>query len=117
MRSGRRLLCGELISIEEVGRRYIAHAERRGRIDPDNVEAEVGLHPSPSSQDRFIHPLLLDLVAVLEEKDLSPKSIQNIVCTLGLFNFARAPQLPPGTARTRAGASSCLPRRTQRRTP
>jgi integrase len=32
-------------------------------------------------------------VAVLEDKGLSPKSIQNIVITLsGLFNFAKAPQ-------------------------
>jgi integrase len=36
---------------------------------------------------------VLDLVSTLEEKDLSPKTIRNVIATLSaLFNFARAPQ-------------------------
>ena len=36
---------------------------------------------------------MLDLLAVLEGKRLSPKSIRNVIATLSaLFNFARAPQ-------------------------
>ena len=42
---------------------------------------------------------VLDLVAVLERKGLSPKSIRNIVGTLSaLFNFARSPQRRWATA-------------------
>ena len=42
---------------------------------------------------------VLDLVAVLEAKDLAPKTIRNIVATLSaLFKFAKAPQRRWATA-------------------
>jgi integrase len=90
---------GELLSVEEVARRYIVHAERRGRKKSTlkNVESEVRVHLAPFFGSRSVDSItpedVLDLVAVLEDKGLSPKSIQNIIVTLsGLFNFAKAPQ-------------------------
>jgi integrase len=36
---------------------------------------------------------VIDLISVLEEKDLAPKTIRNVIATLSaLFNFAKAPQ-------------------------
>jgi integrase len=90
---------GERLSIHEVAQRYIGHAERRGRKKSTrkNVESEVRVHMAPFFGSRSLDSItpedVLDLVAVLEDKGLSPKSIQNICTTLsGLFNFAKAPQ-------------------------
>jgi integrase len=91
---------GELLTVEEVGVRYRAHADRRGRKKSTlkNIESEVRVHLAPffgaRSFDSITSEDVLDLVAVLEEeKELAPKTIQNIVTTLsGLFNFAKAPQ-------------------------
>jgi integrase len=36
---------------------------------------------------------MIDLISVLEEKNLAPKTIRNVIATLSaLFNFAKAPQ-------------------------
>jgi integrase len=90
---------GERVSVEDVARRYIVHAERRGRKKSTrkNVESEVRVHLAPFFGSRSVDSItpedVLDLVAMLEDKGLSPKSIQNIIVTLsGLFNFAKAPQ-------------------------
>ena len=90
---------GERITVEEVSRRYVAHAERRGRklSTRENVESETRVHLAPffrgKTLDAIAHEDVLDLLAVLEGKGLSPKSIRNVIATLSaLFNFARAPQ-------------------------
>jgi integrase len=90
---------GELLTVEGVGARYRAHAERRGRKRSTlkNIESEVRVHLAPFFGSRSIASIrsedVLDLVAVLEGKGLSAKSIQNILCTLSsLFSFAKAPQ-------------------------
>jgi hypothetical protein len=90
---------GERLDVAEVGRRYLIHAERRGRkaSTRKNIESEVRVHLAPFFASRGMDAIqpadVLDLVAVLERKGLSPKSIRNIVGTLSaLFNFARAPQ-------------------------
>ena len=61
------------------------------------------MHLAPFFGDRSMDAIppedVLDLVAVLEGKGLSPKSIQNVIATLSaLFNFARAPQRRWATA-------------------
>ena len=90
---------GELLTVEEVGDRYRAHAERRGRKKStlSNIESEVRVHLVPFFASRSFGSIrsedVLDLVAVLEDKGLSPKSIHNVIATLsGLFKFAKAPQ-------------------------
>jgi integrase len=90
---------GELLSVQEVAQRYVAHAERRGRKKSTrkNVESEVRVHLDPffgsKSLGSITHEDVLDLVVVLEDKGLAPKTIQNVMATLfGLFNFAKAPQ-------------------------
>jgi integrase len=90
---------GEVLTVEEVSTRYLTHAERRGRklSTRANIESETRVHLVPFFRERSLGAIksadILDLVSALEEKDLKPKSIRNIVATLSaLFNFARAPQ-------------------------
>jgi integrase len=90
---------GEKLTVAEVSSRYVAHAERRGRklSTRANVESETRVHLDPFFGERSLDSIssadVLDLVSTLEEKDLSPKTIRNIVATLSaLFNFAKAPQ-------------------------
>ena len=85
--------------MQEVGRRYLVHAERRGRKPSTrkNVESEVRVNLAPFFGTRSLDAIrpadVADLVTVLELKGLSPKSIRNVVGTLSaLFNFARSPQ-------------------------
>jgi integrase len=89
----------ERLDIAETGRRYLSHAERRGRkaSTRKNVESEVRVHLSPFFGSRALDAIrpadVADLVTVLERKGLSPKSIRNVIGTLSaLFNFARSPQ-------------------------
>jgi integrase len=90
---------GERLSVDEVARRYIAQARRRGRKPSTlgNIESEVRVHLAPFFRSRSMDSIraedVLDLVAVLEGKALAPKTIRNVVSTLSaLFNFAKAPQ-------------------------
>ncbi len=90
---------GESLTIAEVSARYITAAKRRGRklSTRANVESETRVHLAPFFGERSLDSVrsadVLDLVSTLEEKDLSPKSIRNVIATLSaLFNFARAPQ-------------------------
>ena len=90
---------GERLGVEEVARRYLVHAERRGRKPSTlaNIESEVRVHLAPFFGGRSLQAIraedVLDLVAALEAKGLAPKTIRNIVGTLSaLFNFALAPQ-------------------------
>src|SRR5215218_1621757 len=92
-------VAGERLDVAEVTRRYLIHAERRGRkaSTRKNVESESRVHLAPffglRSLDAIRSPDVLDFVAVLERKGLSPKSIRNVIGTLSaLFNFARSPQ-------------------------
>ena len=62
-----------------------------------NIESEVRVHLAPLFGSRSMDAIktedVLDLVTVLEAKDLAPKTIKNIVATLSaLFNFAKGPQ-------------------------
>jgi integrase len=90
---------GERLTVEEVTRRYLAHAERQGRkaSTRGNIESEVRVHLAPFFRGRSLDAIrpedVLDLVADLEAKGPAPKTIRNIVATLSaLFNFAKAPQ-------------------------
>ncbi len=85
--------------MQEVTLRYLAHSERRGRKPSTlrNVESEVRVHIAPFFGTRSLDAIrpedVLDFVAVLEDGELSPKSIRNVIGTLSaLFNFAKAPQ-------------------------
>jgi integrase len=90
---------GETLTVAEAARRYIAHAERRGRKRSTraNIESEVRVHLEPYFGTRALDSItsadVLDLIGTLEGKGLSPKSVRNVIATLSaLFNFARAPQ-------------------------
>jgi integrase len=90
---------GERLSLDEVSRRYRLHAERLGRKHStvQNIESETRVHLVPFFGNRAIDSIeaddVVDFVLVLEDKDLAPKTIRNIVATLSaLFNFARSPQ-------------------------
>jgi integrase len=96
---------GQRLDVKEVGRRYLRHLERLGRKKSTRtaVESALRVHLVPFFADRPLdairHEDVADLVAVLEERDLSPKSIANYIGTLGaLFNFAMAPQRAWATA-------------------
>jgi integrase len=90
---------GEVLTVEEVSGRYVAQAKRRGRKRStwENVESETRVHLDPYFGERSLDSIrsedVIDLISVLEEKDLAPKSIRNVIATLSaLFNFAKAPQ-------------------------
>lgn len=90
---------GELLNVGEVARRYLVHSERRGRKPSTlrNVESEVRVHIAPFFGTKSLDAIgpgdVLDFVVMLEDGDLSPKSIRNVIGTLSaLFNFAKAPQ-------------------------
>lgn len=90
---------GSRLTVEEVARRYVAHAQRRGRKPStiENIESEVRVHIAPffgsRSMDVITAADALDFVTVLERKGLAPKTIRNVVATLSaLFTFGKAPQ-------------------------
>lgn len=90
---------GERLTVDEVARRYIAHAERRGRKPStcSNIESETRVHLEPFFRGRSLDAIqpedILDLVAALEAKGLATKTVRNVVATLSaLFNFAQGPR-------------------------
>ena len=90
---------GDRKTVGEVASTYIAHAERRGRKRSTcaNIESEVRVHLEPVLGGRSLDSIkpehIVDLIATLEGKGLSPKSIRNVVATLSaLFNFAKHPR-------------------------
>ena len=90
---------GERLTVVEVAARYVAQAQRRGRKPStiENIESEVRTHLVPAfggrSMDRIEPEDVADLIASMEARGLSPKTIRNVVGTLsGLFNFAKAPR-------------------------
>jgi integrase len=89
----------ERLTVKEVGARYLAHLKRLGRKRSTliSVESTIRVHLSPFFADRSLsaisHHDVADLVSVMEERSLSPKSIANYVGTLSaLFAYAMGPQ-------------------------
>lgn len=89
---------GEGMTVSEVSDSYIQQAKRRGRkrSTVENVESVVRVHLEPFFGDRMMHTIVpkdvMDLMSVLEDKGLGPKSIRLIIGTLSaLSNFAKAP--------------------------
>jgi integrase len=89
----------ERLTVEEVARRYVTHAERRGRKPSTcaNIESETRVHIVPFFREKSIDAIqqadVTDLVTVLEGKGLAPKTIRNVIASLSaLCNFARSPQ-------------------------
>ena len=89
---------GERLTVADVGARYITHARRKGRKPStlQNLESEIRVHLAPfftGSMDAIVAEDVADLIAVLEGKELAPKTIKNTIATLSaLFTFACAPR-------------------------
>jgi len=90
---------GHSLTVAAAGERYQRHLKRAGRKRSTiaAVESALRVQLVPFFTDKALdtvrHEDVADLVAVLEGKGLSPKSIHNYVGTLSaLFNFARGPQ-------------------------
>ncbi len=89
----------EALTIGEVGRRYVAHLERAGRklSTQLSVESVLRIHLEPFFGDRAIdfvtHEDVVDLMALMENGGIAPKTIRNYLGTLGaLFNYAKGPR-------------------------
>ncbi len=89
----------ETLTVAAAGARYQRHLSRAGRKRSTvaAVESALRVHLVPffaeKALDAIRHEDVVDLVAVLEQRGLGPKSIHNYVGTLSaLFNFAKAPQ-------------------------
>lgn len=102
---------GERLTVADVSERYRDHAVRRGRKRATVVaiESETRMHLQPFFGQRAFDSItpedVADLIAVLEGRDLAPKTIRNIVGTLAaLFNFAKAPRRRWATANPCEGA-------------
>jgi integrase len=90
---------GEPLTITELGARYIKNSERRGRkrASRENIDCNLRNHIVPFFGDRPVHQYrpedILDLMSVLEAKDLAPRTIRGVISTISaLFNFAMTPQ-------------------------
>lgn len=90
---------GEQLTLQEVARRYVSHAERRGRKPSTcaNIEGDTRVHIAPFFRGKAIDAIryedVVDLIAALEGKGLAPKTIRNVIGSLSaICNFARAPQ-------------------------
>jgi integrase len=89
----------ERMSIEELGRRYVADLERRGRKKTTvlAVRSALDIHLVPFFADKSVGSIrpadVDDLIAMFEQRKLSPKSIRNYAGTLSaLFRYASAPR-------------------------
>jgi integrase len=90
---------GHSLTVAQAGERYQRHLKRAGRKRSTIAAVESALRVQlvpffgDKELDTIRHEDVVDLVAVLEGKGLSPKSIHNYVGTLSaLFNFAKGPQ-------------------------
>lgn len=88
---------GHSLTVAAAGERYRRHLKRAGRKRSTiaAVESALRVHLVPFFTDKALdairHEDVVDLVAVLDGKGLSPKSIHNYVGTLSaLFNYAKA---------------------------
>ena len=98
----------ETLTVAAAGARYQRHLSRAGRKRSTVVAVESALrvHLVPFFADKALdairHEDVVDLVAVLEQRGLGPKSIHNYIGTLSaLLNYAKAPQ------RRWAGSNPC----------
>jgi integrase len=89
---------GISLTIASAGERYLRHLKRLGRKRSTiaAVESALRIHLVPFFREKALDAIrrddVIDLVEVLEQRDLSPKSIHNYIGTLSaLFNFAKAP--------------------------
>jgi hypothetical protein len=87
---------GHSLTVAQAGERYQRHLKRAGRKRSTIAAVESALRVqlvpffADKALDTIRHEDVVDLVAVLEGKGLSPKSIHNYVGTLSaLFNFAK----------------------------
>lgn len=90
---------GYSLTVDAAGERYQRHLRRAGRKRSTIAAVESALRVqlvpffADKPLDAIRHADVVDLVAVLERKGLSPKSIHNYVGTLSaLFNYAKGPQ-------------------------
>jgi integrase len=92
---------GDRPTIPEVSARYLRAPAKGGKprkpSTVENLESEVRCHLAPFFADRPVDRIdaddVADLIATLEAKGLSPKTIRNVIGTLSaLFNFAKAPR-------------------------
>ena len=90
---------GHSLTVGAAGERYQRHLQRAGRKRSTIAAVESALRVqlvpffTDKALDAIRHEDVVDLVAVLERKGLSPKSIHNYVGTLSaLFNYAKGPQ-------------------------
>lgn len=89
---------GDRLTITEATGEYIADARRRGRKATTlaNVDSEIRVHVAPTLGDRSMQSVtredVRDLIATLERKGLAPKTIRNVIATLGaVYKFAMHP--------------------------
>ena len=92
---------GEQLTMAQVGERYRAHAQRRGRKPSTvgNLESELRVHLVPYFTDKPISSIttrdVADFVATLEGKGLAPKTIRNVVGNLSaLVQLRQVPATP-----------------------
>lgn len=117
---------GHSLTVGAAGERYLRHLVRAGRKRSTVTAVESALRVqlvpffTGKALDTIRHEDVVDLVAVLEGKGLSPKSIHNYVGTLSaLFNYACGAQrrwaavnpctgveLPGCRVRRRSGSST-----------
>lgn len=90
---------GEHLTVKEVSERYRAMAERKGRKRStlQDLESHERVHLAPFFGAKAMAAVrpedVQDLVWMLEDRGLSPKTIRNLVGTLSaLFNFAKLPR-------------------------
>jgi integrase len=90
---------GPALTIAELGERYQLHLKHQGRKRTTirAVESALRVQLVPFFADKAIHTItfemVTDLVAVLEARDLSPKSVHNYVgVQSAMFNYAKAPR-------------------------
>jgi integrase len=100
---------GHSLTLAAAGERYQRHLRRAGRKRSTvaAVESALRVQLVPFFQDKPLAAIgredVSDLVAVLERRELAPKSIHNYIGTLSaIFNYAVAPQ------RRWAAANPCV---------
>jgi hypothetical protein len=105
---------GERLEIEQVGRRYRLHIERKGRkrSTVQNIESEVRVHLAPFFARRAMDAIttedVIDLVLLLEEgKELAPKPSATSLRRCRRCSTSRCSAA--GQPRTRASGWSCPP--------
>jgi integrase len=86
------------MTVEEVGRRYLLHAQRRGRKPSTiaNVESELRVHVHPFFAGKPLDTIsshdVAEFVTTLE-RNVGPKTVRNVVASLSaVCNFAKSPQ-------------------------